>query len=51
MVTASFGVAEFDGDLDLERLLKAADEALYRVKNFGRNRVELSEVPNEEELS
>ena len=51
MVTASFGVAEFDGDLDLERLIKAADEALNKAKNLGRNRVELSAVRNEEELS
>lgn len=38
-VTASFGVATLTPDLDLEELIKRADEALYRAKNSGRNKV------------
>jgi diguanylate cyclase (GGDEF)-like protein len=44
--TASMGVAarEGEGDLpDAETLLKKADEALYRAKQGGRNRVEAAE--------
>lgn len=46
-VTASVGVAvmppDFDGEL--ETLLHTADEALYRAKEAGRNRVELVTLP------
>ena len=38
-ITASFGVAALSADLDLEELIKRADEALYRAKNTGRNKV------------
>ncbi len=38
-VTASVGVAEHDGHPDYERTIAAADEALYRAKNNGRNQV------------
>ena len=38
--TASFGVASFLRAGSRERLLAAADEALYRAKGAGRNRVE-----------
>jgi diguanylate cyclase (GGDEF)-like protein len=38
-VTASFGVATLSADLNLEELIKNADEALYRAKNSGRNKV------------
>ena len=39
--TVSIGVAELDPDGgNLETMLKAADEALYRAKTGGRNRVE-----------
>ena len=41
-VTASFGVAEW-GDMDTkEAIIKRADEALYKAKKNGRNRVEVS---------
>ena len=39
-ITASFGVADFERAGSRERLLAAADEALYRAKRAGRNRVE-----------
>jgi diguanylate cyclase (GGDEF)-like protein len=38
-VTATFGVAEFDGRGGLLKLLAAADTALYRAKRAGKNRV------------
>ncbi|MGQ9830975.1 MAG: diguanylate cyclase, partial [Thermochromatium sp.] len=43
IVTISIGVAEVSGDAhdpDHESLLRRADEALYRAKEHGRNRVE-----------
>jgi diguanylate cyclase (GGDEF)-like protein len=40
VVTASFGVASFEkADDRLEDLLSAADEAMYKSKDSGRNRV------------
>jgi diguanylate cyclase (GGDEF)-like protein len=39
-VTASFGVAEYAGETNPEQLLEAADEALYRAKRAGKDRVE-----------
>lgn len=39
-ITASLGVA--GGVYDLDRLLRSADEALYRAKAGGRNRVEVA---------
>jgi predicted signal transduction protein with EAL and GGDEF domain len=44
-ITVSIGVSAFReaGD-NLQVVLKAADEALYRAKEKGRNRVELSGV-------
>ena len=46
-VTASFGVASMRADEDWHRCIHRADEALYRSKRNGRNRVEIS--PDEEE--
>jgi len=39
-VTASFGIAEVGHDEPLDELMRRADEALYRAKHKGRNRVE-----------
>lgn len=38
-VTASFGVSALSADLNLDELIKKADEALYRAKETGRNKV------------
>ena len=38
-VTASFGVAEYARGSDTEQLVAAADQALYRAKRSGKNRV------------
>ncbi|NIA07932.1 MAG: diguanylate cyclase [Actinobacteria bacterium] len=40
-LTASFGVADAGDLLSTEALIQRADEALYRAKRAGRNRVEL----------
>ena len=39
-VTCSFGVAQRSGEESVEETIKRADEALYRAKKRGRNRVE-----------
>ena len=46
-ITASFGVAHTQayGYPSVDALLASADEALYRAKRNGRNRVELAEAP------
>ncbi|SMF20685.1 diguanylate cyclase (GGDEF) domain-containing protein [Desulfovibrio gilichinskyi] len=38
-VTASIGVTEYSGNEQLDQLLEAADIALYKAKNNGRNQV------------
>jgi diguanylate cyclase (GGDEF)-like protein len=41
-VTVSIGIAHFrERADDLEALIRRADEAMYRAKEHGRNRVEL----------
>lgn len=40
-ITASYGVASFRPDDTVQSLIKRADEALYRAKVAGRNRVEV----------
>jgi diguanylate cyclase (GGDEF)-like protein len=39
-VTASFGVAEYAGETNTKQLVAAADDALYRAKRGGKDRVE-----------
>jgi diguanylate cyclase (GGDEF)-like protein len=50
-ITVSLGVAVSEGQnsLDAESLLQMADEALYRAKQTGRNRVELAGLPEHTE--
>jgi len=40
-LTASFGVAEFGKESNIDQVLKAADAAVYAAKRKGRNRIEL----------
>jgi len=40
-VTASFGMAVHYGNVDFEQLYADADDALYRAKSNGRNRIEV----------
>ena len=42
-VTASFGVAEFRAGDTIETIYDRADNAMYKAKNNGRNRVETAE--------
>jgi diguanylate cyclase len=39
-VTVSIGVAAYSGHPDYEKIVKDADDALYRAKKGGRNRIE-----------
>jgi diguanylate cyclase (GGDEF)-like protein len=45
-ITISAGVAASNGDGDPEALLQLADDALYRAKKSGRNRVAIAEAPD-----
>nr|HML56547.1 diguanylate cyclase [Solidesulfovibrio magneticus] len=47
-VTASFGLAAWRPGDKPEDLIKRADEALYRAKDGGRNRVEREAPPQTE---
>ena len=44
-ITASFGVAHLQPGFSAAAALQTADEALYRAKRAGRNRVELAGLP------
>lgn len=48
-VTCSFGVTPFGASDTPDSFLKRVDEALYRAKESGRNRVEFASPPAEEE--
>jgi diguanylate cyclase (GGDEF)-like protein len=52
-ITASLGIAASGGrnTFDAESLLQMADEALYRAKQTGRNRVELAAPPDDESMT
>jgi len=41
-VTVSIGISELDGKPSMEQMIKRADEALYRSKEGGRNRISIS---------
>jgi diguanylate cyclase (GGDEF)-like protein len=43
-VTISIGLAECDGEMDLSKLMRLADQALYTAKHRGRNRVVRADV-------
>jgi diguanylate cyclase (GGDEF)-like protein len=49
-VTVSLGVAVSEGALLAESIIRAADLALYRAKNGGRNRVELAALTRPREM-
>ncbi len=42
-ITSSFGVSTYSSNKDIKEIINAADEALYKAKDNGRNRVETIE--------
>jgi len=42
-ITASMGIAQWDGREGIQLLIERADQALYRAKHNGRNRIELAD--------
>ncbi len=44
-ITCSFGIAHYQAGDTAETLLARADDALYRAKSNGRNRIDLAEQP------
>ena len=50
-VTCSFGVAELAAGETAEGFVARADEALYRAKLEGRNRVKLATEPGSEQTA
>ena len=40
-ITASFGITEYKDEDNIESIFKRCDDALYRAKANGRNRVEI----------
>ncbi|MBG83477.1 MAG: diguanylate cyclase response regulator [Phycisphaerae bacterium] len=50
VVTGSFGLSQYHVDLDSVKMVTCADQALYRAKELGRNRVEFSQRIETEKL-
>lgn len=44
-VTLTFGICEFNTDMSIDDCLELADQALYRGKHSGKNRVEITDIP------
>ena len=46
-ITVTFGVSEFENNMDADTCIKRADDALYSGKRIGKNRVITNETPKE----